>query len=480
MKRAVFQLSMLFLPFILFFTQCKSDTSESYDFQFQFLSEEYAPFNYSDSGKVTGLSANLLEEICLQLRIPFEVKMADWEHVYQQATENPNTVLFSTALNQNRKDLFKWAGPIAFMEIYFYALSENRIRISSLEEAKKIEKIGVLKSYAQEQYLLKQGFENLVYCTDHHDAMDKLLKGEIDLYPMDRWAKEKTLGDMGHSQFKLKEVLPLNTEMLYFAFNKNIPDEVVADFQNEIDRLKQNGFLKKLYQDYLGSSDFPGSLIVYTEDYPPLTFCNTFGEISGYGSDIVKEIMKRNRIFEKIRVSTWSNAYEMALSIPNLCLFTMDKTPAREPLFQWVGPIGTNTTYIYTRKGSGIEIHNLEEAKKISSIGTVSSWFSDQYLREQGFSNLVSDPNPVVLTQKLIKGEIDAFVCSEVTFPDIVYEAGFQYLDVSPAFALMSSDFYISFSKSTPPSTVNQWQSTLAGMKSDGTIDAIRKKWLPE
>ncbi|MDP3445070.1 MAG: transporter substrate-binding domain-containing protein, partial [Ignavibacteria bacterium] len=206
---------------------------------------------------------------------------------------------------------------------------------------------------------------------------------------------------------------------------------------------------------------------------------NNFGEITGFGTDIVQEIMKRNHSFNDIKLSLWSNGYELALNNPNFCLFTMDRTEIRENLFQWVGPIGTNTTFFYTKAGSGITVNSLDEAKNLNSIGAVNSWFSTQYLLELGFSNLVSDSDPAVLTEKLMQGEIDAFVCTDVTFPDILKAAGYQYTHVVPAFPLLSSDYYIAFSKNTPSATVVNWQSALDAAKADGTYASIHLKWFP-
>jgi len=150
----------------------------------------------------------------------------------------------------------------------------------------------------------------------------------------------------------------------------------------------------------------------------------------------------------------------------------------RENLFQWVGPIGTNATWFYTKAGSGITISSIEDARNLNSVGTVSSWFSDQYLRDLGFTNLISDSDPNVMTEKLLHGEIDAFVCTGVTFPTILKGLGYQYSEVLPAYSLMSSDYYIAFSKNTPVSRIDQWQTTLDSMKLDGTYEVLFKKWM--
>lgn len=64
-------------------------------------------------------------------------------------------------------------------------------------------------------------------------------------------------------------------------------------------------------------------------------------------------------------------------------------------------------------------------------------------------------------------------------FPTILKEQGFEYDQVTEAFTLMSSDFYIAFSRNTSPTIVDQWQSALESMQQDGTYDAIHQKWFP-
>lgn len=451
---------------------------DTYPFDFQFITENYAPLNYEENDTLKGLGPDLLRTICTDLNIPFSVEVLPWDEGYEKVQADDHAVLFSTILNSTRKDLFKWAGPYASLDWLFYSSSVDRIDIATLDDAKKVGRIGVLEDYAITQYLIREGFENLVYCDDNIAAIDKLLKGEIDLFPSDKMTAEAALEILHQSIYSISPEMVIKTDLVYYAFNKEVPDEVVADFQGALDKQKTNGVLESLTRQYLHKSDFPATLQIYTEQYPPVTFRNSFGEITGFGSDIVYEIMRRNNQFYNIRLALWSIGYELALNNPNFCLFTMDRTPIRENLFQWVGPVGTNTTWFYTRAGSGVVINSIEDAKKLIAVGTVSSWFSTQYLIQLGFTNLVSDPDPGVMTRQLMSGAVDAFVCTGITFPDILKEAGFKYDEVSPAFALMSTDFYIAFSLTTPGTIVNQWQSSLDAMKQDGTYDAIHRKWL--
>lgn len=474
MKQTLIAIATLFM---LFLTQCQKGSDNNYPYSLAFYTEQYKPFNYVENNQLTGLAPEILREICIQLDIPFKVEALPWDEAYAKTLETDNAILFAAALNAERSDLFNWAGPIASLDWQFYSASQNHINLNSLEEAKNVGHIGVLKDYAITQYLEGLGFSNLVYLNDNTEALNQLLAGTIDLFPSVSLSVEASLEEMGLSYYTVAPRLRVLTDMVYFAFNKNIPDNVVADFQTEIDRMKDNGKMKALYQEFMQSSDVPGSLLIYTENYPPLTFLNSYGEITGFGSDIVKEIMKRNQIYADITLSQWNIGYELALNNPNFCLFTMDRTALRDTLFRWVGPLGTNATYFYTKTGSGITISSLVDAKNLEAIGTVSSWFSDQYLRELGFTNLVPGGDPGTMTGMLMQGEVDAFVCSGVTFSDILRSNGYEPAQVTASFQLMSSDYYIAFSLGTSAGFVDQWQQSLDALKQDGTYDNIYSKW---
>jgi ABC-type amino acid transport substrate-binding protein len=480
MQKRILKLWYLSFTFIFLFAGCKKEESDNYHFEFQFITENYAPFNYESEGQITGLAPDLLKEITHGLSIPFEVELMPWEESYSILQNTDNAVLFSMALNAERKDLFKWAGPFAALEWRFYASSQSNLIINSMDDAKAAESIGVLADYAVTLHLESLGFTNLVYFNNHQEAFQHLLDGEIDLYPSDLYSAKSALENIGYLYYNVRSVWPIKTDLLYFAFNKNVPDDVIADFQSEIDKLKSNGYLQQLSQKYLNTADYPGKLQIYTEDYPPLTFLNSFGEISGFGADIVYEIMHRENIYEDITLTAWGNAYNMALHNPNFCLFTMDRTPIREDLFQWVGPIGTNDTYFYLKQGSDITISSIEEAMNLDAVATVSSWFSHQHLESLGFTNLVPFAEPGAAVDAMMDEQVDAFVCTSITIADILRANGYAFSDVIPEFVLMSSDFYISFSNGTSEDIVNQWQQTLDAMQADGTYDAIYERWFPE
>lgn len=220
------------------------------------------------------------------------------------------------------------------------------------------------------------------------------------------------------------------------------------------------------------------ALEMLTEEYPPVTFMKD-GKVTGFVTDVVREIIARQGIPDKIRLTSWDEAYNVALSNPNVVLFSTERTEKREKLFQWVGPVGKNSAIFYAKKDSGIRINSLEEARKIAAIATTTDWFTEQYLKSKGFTNLVSSSLPVTNVKQLMNGEVQISVFTDITIPEIVKNAGYSMDDLEPVFTVSNTYFYIAMSLGTHDEMVKKWQSVLDGLKADGTFEKIYRRYLP-
>ena len=222
----------------------------------------------------------------------------------------------------------------------------------------------------------------------------------------------------------------------------------------------------------------PASLKMYTEEYPPVTFMKN-GKVSGFVTDMVREIIARQGIPDNIRLTSWDEAYKLALINPNVVLFSAERTDKREKLFQWVGPVGKNSSIFYAKKGSGIRMKSLEDARKVTAIATTANWFTEQDLKDRGFTNLISSPLPTDNVRQLMKGEVQLCVFTDITVAEIVKNAGFTMDDLEPVATLSSSYFYIALSLRTPLEVVQKWQATLDSIKEDGAFEKIYRSYIP-
>jgi len=442
------------------------------------LSEEYTPLNFTQDGNFTGQVTEVVNELLKRTMTKGEINVVSWEEAYNRVLSEPNTALFTTVLNAERKELLQWVGPVTALDTNFYALNGSGIEIKTLDDAKKVDAIATVKDYYSEQILRDAGFTNLVSCPDEQTALQKLLDKEVQLFIGSNIAMPALFENAGISADTVESVFIVSTDLAYIAFSPNTSSDLVAHWQTALNAMKRDGSFDSIYAKWLPKETPPGIFQLVTEEYPPVTYMKD-RQPSGFVTDMVREIASRLNIPANIRLTTWTNAYNMALLHPNVILFSTERTAEREKLFHWVGPVGKNSAIFYAKSGAGIVVNSLDDAKAVYAIATTTDWFTEQYLKDEGFANLVSSASPEDNVKQLVKGDANLSIFTDLTVSQIVQNAGYAMDDINPVFTVMQTYFYISISKDTSKNVYLQWQSTLDAMKKDGTFEKIYHSYLP-
>ncbi len=138
---------------------------------------------------------------------------------------------------------------------------------------------------------------------------------------------------------------------------------------------------------FWGSANAQGlnNIEMLTEAYPPYNF-NEGGLLKGIAVDLLvaashKMDMPIKR--GKIKLQPWARAYRKALAGPNIALFAMTRTEARENKFKWVGPIAKTRIVILAKKSSGIKISSSENLHNYE-IGVIRDDIGEQLIRALG------------------------------------------------------------------------------------------------
>ena len=442
------------------------------------MSEEFYPYNYRENGDWKGLSYEVVQEILARSGRTETVELRDWSSALQALETEENAVLFTTTLTPERKQKFKWAGPLGRIDWVLYAGQDRIPPMRSLEEARPY-RIAVVQDYPMQEILVEAALPNLIVFPTIGEALSALFEGRVDLAASDVGSAEFYAESAGLDRSALSMVYELKTELLYIAFSKGVSDALVSRWQKTLDDMKSDGSFAAIYRKYLPHSSPPGRLQLFTEQYPPITFRDAQGRITGGATEMVRAIAAQLGVPDEISLTNWDNAYSLALDNPRVVLFSTERTAPREDLFNWVGPIGRNSADFYTRRGSGVIVESIEDARRLRAIGTSSAWFTEQMLQDLGFTNLVSVADPSRLPAMLMNGEIDTAVFTDITMNDIVSAAGFRTDDFTRQYRLSSTDFYIALSKGTDPEIVSAWQTALDRMVADGTFAALYAAWYP-
>jgi polar amino acid transport system substrate-binding protein len=218
---------------------------------FIILTEDLAPFNYTQEGELTGLSTEVMYKILERVKHPKNIKVMPWSEAYQQTMQNSGCVLYSMARTKERESNFKWVGPVAQDRLVFYAKKGSTLKITSLDDARKVNKIGTYKDSVAEQFLKEEGFTNIVSVTDDKENVSKLLTGKIDLWIAGELQGIHQAKVCKSDPADLEKILAVKDTQLYIAFNKATPDEEITKWQKALDELKATGIYQKIISKYL-------------------------------------------------------------------------------------------------------------------------------------------------------------------------------------------------------------------------------------
>lgn len=222
-------------------------------------------------------------------------------------------------------------------------------------------------------------------------------------------------------------------------------------------------------------------VVVLTENFPPFNMSvdnKNFAQeanITGINSDIVREMFKRAKINYNLTLRfPWDRIYSQVLSQPNQAIYSTTYTPAREPLFKWVGPLSNTGWVLLAAPGSDIRLTSLEQARQYR-IGAYKNGSVSQHLEDKGLEpiNALKDQDNVA---KLLRGEIDMWATTDPVGPYWAKQEGVAGLVTALRFN--DAEQFLALNKDTPDEVVKRLQSALNQMRADGTIDEIRRRYL--
>ncbi|WHS62644.1 ABC transporter substrate-binding protein [Pseudomonas sp. G2-4] len=203
------------------------------------------------------------------------------------------------------------------------------------------------------------------------------------------------------------------------------------------------------------------------------------GKLVGPGVRIAEETLKRAELTDHhMMLYPWARAYEKALHEPNVLIFPLDRTPARELLFKWVGEIHQVTTQLYRVRGDEvITINSLEDAKQYS-IGVVRNDAKQIYLKQKGFTRLVVSTDNHDNFQKLLNRQIQLLAMPENTARLMSKDAGADFTSLEAVYALSEQPHRvnIAFSLSTPDEIVARAQRAFEQIKASGEVARIMRE----
>lgn len=204
------------------------------------------------------------------------------------------------------------------------------------------------------------------------------------------------------------------------------------------------------------------NLQVITEDYPPLNYLQD-GDLTGLSVDILRLVYAELGVeFPKIDVMPWARGYHLAQSDRPVMLFTMSRSPAREPLFQWVGHTHSSYSLLFTFVGSGIESYH-PRAQHSERVVAIQSDISQYAMEELGYPKEKLDlvDSPETLFNLVIRKRSRLFSLSEAPYRNLLKQADAHGLALRLLATTRETQGHYAFSQAVPEAVVTAFQNAL-------------------
>lgn len=201
-----------------------------------------------------------------------------------------------------------------------------------------------------------------------------------------------------------------------------------------------------------------------TEAYPPYNFSDN-NILRGIAVDLLVLASQQTTApvqRSQIRLMPWARSYRTTLKRPNYVLFSTARTPEREKLFKWAGPIATNRVVLLAKKSRGIRINSAADLQHLR-IGSIRDDVAEQLVRALGVQDnqLSLAANADALAHQLQAGRIDVWAYDKNVAQWFLRNAGFDPDDFESVYTLQQGQLWYAFNLAVSDARVAELQKAL-------------------
>jgi polar amino acid transport system substrate-binding protein len=202
----------------------------------------YPPLVYEEGSALLGVAPEVVREMQKIVGDASRLEAVPWLRAYQRTQEEPMHAIFAIVRIPEREKLFKWVGPIFGEGDYFFKRKGSPIKVNSLADAMRVAKIAVRKDGYTHQTLEGKGFKNLDIGPTYDSSYRKLLEGRVDLVLMGELTYYYMVKHAGLDPAEFERTgYEFARSSAWLAFSRDVPDALVAKWQEALDTLKASG-----------------------------------------------------------------------------------------------------------------------------------------------------------------------------------------------------------------------------------------------
>lgn len=218
------------------------------------MAEPYAPMSYEEQGVPKGVLVDVVQEMLQRMgKADCAVSFFPWHRAYANLQQKPRHVLFPFNRTPEREGRFHFVGPVFSENEVFWKLKGRTLPVRSLDDARNVQRIAVVKDDYYHLTLQEQGFANLDVSYDHKQNFIKLQLARVDLIPLGEYTGAIFARDNGGIRPEDVEPVPVSfaRSETFLGFSQDFEKDEIAAWQRAFESLVKDGTYKRIVGQYL-------------------------------------------------------------------------------------------------------------------------------------------------------------------------------------------------------------------------------------
>ncbi|MFH1955104.1 MAG: transporter substrate-binding domain-containing protein [Pseudomonadota bacterium] len=212
----------------------------------------YPPYQIDDNGKLTGVNTEIVRAIFHNSGIPFEIKYVPWSRAQKIVGDDSlkNSAIYCLGRTKQREQKYRWVGVYFYQKVSFLTLKTSGVRINGLDDVKKY-MIGLVRGDMMTEQLTSQGYlKRYEIVRDDILNIRKLFKKRVQAIVTSELAAKYIAREIGLDPNQIEAQYEVSTDGFNLALSRKTPDEVYWKLKASLNKLLNDGTIKKIVDNW--------------------------------------------------------------------------------------------------------------------------------------------------------------------------------------------------------------------------------------